>query len=94
MSCGRDTEEMCRYTIEEDKPLSLAVIECIAEVDGGDPETLPPLYESIDPEALNSLFRNRSTGEVTFTYLDYEITVTSDAITTTPLLEDQPVAAD
>lgn len=94
MSCGRDNQEMCRCTIEGDKPVSLAVIECISEVDDGNPETRPPLYEAIDPDALDNLFRDRNTGEVTFTYLEYKITVTSDAVTTTPRCDDPRVTAD
>lgn len=94
MSCGREKQETCRCSVDGDKPLSRAVIECVSEADDGDLETRPPLYEAIDPEALNNLFRDRNTGEVTFTYLDYEITVNSDAITTTRQVEEQPVSAD
>lgn len=93
MSCGRDAQEMCRCSIEGDKPLSLAVIECISLVDGGNPDTHPPLHDAIDPDALNNLFRDRESGEVTFSYLDYEVTVTGDAVVTRPS-ESQPVGAD
>ncbi len=84
----------CRCPIDGEKPLSLAVVECISKADGADPETLPPLHEAIDPEALDDLFRDRTPGEVTFTYLDYEITVGSDAVISTRQLEDQPATAD
>lgn len=94
MSRGRDKQEKCRCSIDGDKPLSCAVIDCVSKVDGGDPESRPPLYDAIDPEALDNLFHDRTDGEVTFTYLDYEITVTSDTVTTTRRLEDQPVSAD
>ena len=94
MSRRRDNRETCRCSIDRDTPLSLAVIECISKVDSDDPETRPPLHEAIDPDALNKLFRDRNSGEVTFTYLDYEITVNSDAVTTTQQLEDQPMSAD
>lgn len=94
MSCGRENQEVCRCSVEGDKPLSLAVIDCISEADGGNPDARPPLYEVLDPEALNNLFRDRNNGGVTFTYLDYEITVTPDAVTTTRRIEDQPVSAD
>lgn len=45
-----------------------------------------PLYESIDPDALDKLFRPtpsgkaRSEGTVTFDYADCEITVHSDGL--------------
>lgn len=94
MSYGRDNQEMNQCSIDGDKPFSLAVVECVSEIDDEEPETRPPLHEAIDPEALNNLFRDRNNGEVTFTYLDYEITVNSDTVTTTRRLEDQPVSAD
>ncbi|WP_321113099.1 HalOD1 output domain-containing protein [Halorussus salinisoli] len=93
MSCGKENQKMCRHSVEEEKPLSLAVIECIADADGTDPDTHPPLYEVIDPEALNNLFRDQTTGEVTFTYLDYKITVNHNTVTAQPTA-DQPVGAD
>jgi hypothetical protein len=37
-------------------------------------ELAPPLYDVIDPEALENLFRNTS-GSVTFEYREYEVTV-------------------
>lgn len=83
MSCGRGNQETCQCSFDEDTPLSLAIIECISEATGGDPENWPPLHEAIDPEALDNLFRDRNDGEVTFTYLDYEITANSNAVITT-----------
>jgi len=40
----------------EDVPTSTTVIEAIAAVSDGDATDLPPLYDSIDPNALNALF--------------------------------------
>lgn len=37
-------------------------------------ELSPPLYDVIDPDALEDLFRN-TTGRVTFEYREYEVTV-------------------
>lgn len=94
MSGGRDTDAVCRRSINGNDPPSHAVIDCISEVASGDSETRPPLYTAIDPEALNNLFRDRTNGEVTFTYLDYEITVNSDTVTTTRRREEQPMSVD
>lgn len=94
MSCGRESQEVCRCPIEGNKPLSLAVVDCVSEIDERKAEARPPLHEAIDPEALNNLFRDRKNGEVTFTYMDYEIEINSDAVTTTRRLEEQPVGAD
>ncbi|RBI59546.1 hypothetical protein DMJ13_22790 [halophilic archaeon] len=53
---------------------------------------LPPLYEVIDPDALANLFaptfegEERTTGQVTFTYFGYKVTVKSTGnITTNPI---------
>ncbi|RQG97963.1 HalOD1 output domain-containing protein [Natrarchaeobius chitinivorans] len=64
-------------------PVSLAVIEAVAERDGVDPVSLPPLYESIPPDALDSLFDDRSTDSeralaVEFAYHGYTVTITDD----------------
>lgn len=60
------------------KPTSTTVLEAIAEVKGVDiVELSPPLYETVDPEALDKLFQGGH-GEVHFEYLDYEVTVDHD----------------
>ena len=43
--------------------LSERVVESVAEAKGVDPLELGPLYDSIDPDALNSLFRGSPDGE-------------------------------
>lgn len=64
--------------MQREPALSTAVLQAIADYEGSDPRAVtPPLYESIDPEALDSLFRETS-GEVTFEYKDYTITVGSN----------------
>lgn len=56
------------------------IVESIAKAEGTYPTELsPPLYEVIDPEALESLFANDQTlGEVVFNYNNYEVRVFSD----------------
>lgn len=65
--------------------VSTAVVETVAAHEGVDPATLtPPLYEVLDPDALDALFASqpgdpaRATGAVTFTYREYTVTVSSD----------------
>lgn len=43
-----------------------------------DETELPPLYDRIDPGALDSLINRMADGEVSFAYADCEITVGSD----------------
>ena len=59
------------------------VIERIAQREGVDPISLSPLYEVIDPDALDSLFSPTSTcdrrsGAVEFTYCGYNVSVSFD----------------
>ena len=55
--------------------VSERVIELVAEQKGVDEGSLAaPLYDAIDPDALNSLFRNTE-GTVAFEYLDLVVTV-------------------
>ncbi|WP_224450510.1 HalOD1 output domain-containing protein [Haloprofundus salilacus] len=63
---------------------SQAVVERIAALEETDQAELDPLYETIDPEALDTLVetteRSNSSLQIQFTYNDYEVTVTSDGI--------------
>lgn len=68
------------------EPLSDTVIRAISEAAGLDPTELsPPLIESVDPDALDALFRprhdgspRRSTGRVAFTTGGHEVVVHGD----------------
>ncbi|WP_254534059.1 HalOD1 output domain-containing protein [Natrinema gelatinilyticum] len=63
------------HTVE--KLLSIRVIETVAEREGVAPTDLPPLYDVIDPEALDSIFTARR-GHLVFPYYGYRITVSGD----------------
>ncbi|WP_306053903.1 HalOD1 output domain-containing protein [Natronococcus wangiae] len=57
------------------------VVSAVADVVGADPVDLPPLYEAINPEALNDLFMSRSdtaVDTVQFQYAGYDIVVRGD----------------
>lgn len=66
------------------EPLIPSIINRIAEHEGVDPLDLaPPMYDVVDLEALDALFSpgvgdGSSVTEVTFTYNDAEVHVTSD----------------
>lgn len=62
---------------------SEAVITAVAAVAGRKPVDLPPLYEAVDPDALDSLVahaRRTGTGthELWFTYDEFDVGVRSD----------------
>lgn len=55
------------------------VVNAVAAYSNTDPMVLPPLYESIDADALNALLRsNGANCTVIFEYGGYEVTVNSD----------------
>lgn len=64
--------------------LSQTIVEAVAEREEVDPEDLEsPLYEAVNPDALNSLFEDdhSSTGAVSFMYKGYRVVVdSSDAV--------------
>jgi len=54
------------------------VVSAVARAEDVDPTDVePPMFEAIDGDALDRLFRE-TTGHVTFEYSDYEVTVTSE----------------
>ena len=44
--------------------VSSRVVEAVADAKGVDEETLPPLYETLDSDALDALFNHRLTPSV------------------------------
>ena len=78
------TEFTRRSDRSQDGTTSARVIEAVAEARGVDPLDLPPLYDVIDPDALNRLFNSDSPGRpngpgrVTFTLSGCEVVVESD----------------
>lgn len=58
------------------------VVRKIADRESVDPLELPPLYESVDPEALDALVetgdRSGSVRKIEFVYNDYSVHVTGE----------------
>lgn len=74
---------MYRYEFDDDpERTSEEVVSVVSAVDGTDPMDLPPLAETIDPDALDALFdrENAADRRLTFYYYSYRITVTADTI--------------
>lgn len=73
------------YRASQTEQLSEAIIRAIAATEGIDPTALDtPLYEAIDPDALDDLVQLRRAGgapspvRVQFSYYGYEIHVHGD----------------
>ena len=63
---------------QESAPTPLhAVVSAVAEAEDVDPVELPPLYNAIDPDALNALVTSDSStvSTVTFQYAGYAVVV-------------------
>ncbi|MBX0321816.1 hypothetical protein EGH21_02100 [Halomicroarcula sp. F13] len=67
---------------------SLAVPELVGRLEGIDPCSLPSLYESVNPEALDELFADDRGANcnlsVTFDYAGYRVTVRDGAVSVSP----------
>ncbi|WP_224268279.1 HalOD1 output domain-containing protein [Haloprofundus salinisoli] len=63
---------------------SQAIVERIAALEEADQTELDPLYETVDPEALNALVeateRSNPSLQIQFTYNGYEVTVSSGGV--------------
>ncbi|ELZ85727.1 hypothetical protein C453_07928 [Haloferax elongans ATCC BAA-1513] len=59
-----------------------AIADSVASILGKDACDIPPLAETVDPDALNQLFRDSPLGpqgrRLTFTYEAFEVTVSSN----------------
>lgn len=68
---------------DSDEPLTSTVMELILALTGEEPASGPPLWETIDPDALNQLFGSdgrvsQSSARLTFYHQRYTVTVQRD----------------
>jgi len=63
------------------------IVEKTAKATDTDTLEQPPLYDAVDPEALDTLIERMSSGEVEFVYAGHDVTVESDGTIT---LEERP----
>lgn len=60
------------------------VLQTVAAYENVPTTELPPLFDVVDPDALVAIFASppggprRAEGKVTFTYADYQVTVSAD----------------
>lgn len=81
-SNDRSIDVLIDATASKNDEFGTVVLTTIADELGTDPETLPPLRDSIDPDILNG-FRNadgESAKALSFEYLGYEVVVTDDGV--------------
>lgn len=66
-----------REDVRRDAP-SHRVVTAVSRATGESPATLPPLYEAVDPDALDALFGengSEASERFVFTYYGHEVTV-------------------
>jgi hypothetical protein len=80
-------------TLGAEMTASEAVLETVADRAGVDATELPSLYDAIDPDALDALFRDGRPGRVSFVYAGHEVTVCGrDQVTV--ICEPEPTNVD
>lgn len=66
-------------TAETDVSVSTLVVNTVSDATEMSVAELPPLYDAIDPDALDALFFSRDTdGYVEFQYAGHTVTVSAD----------------
>ncbi|SFF96471.1 hypothetical protein SAMN04488063_0952 [Halopelagius inordinatus] len=63
-----------------DEPLSFSVVRAVSRLAEKEPEALPPLYDVVDPDSLDTLFTDRTNrnGSLSFLLDGHEVTVYAD----------------
>lgn len=80
------------YQLDGSGSLVGAVIHLVSVATGNEPETMDPLYDVVDTDALENLFRPREeeTGKIEFRYCGCEVTALSNGeVVVSPLGRDE-----
>lgn len=68
------------------EPASNRVVYTVAAYANRTVDDLPPLYWSLEPDALDALVDTMERGSITFEYADHEVTVDAEgSVTAVPL---------
>lgn len=70
----------CVVDLAEWNSLTTAIIDVLAALTDNQPESMDPLYDVVDPDALDALFHSQSKqiGRIQFHYCGHDVTVQSD----------------
>ena len=73
---------------------SMAVVTFVAALEDVDPPALSPLFDVVDPDALDSVYEsitaNSPDGRVVLRYEGYEITLSGDGTISGRTIDDSP----
>lgn len=82
------------HDYESDTGIATAIIDAVARLTETPPTDIGPLYEVVDPDSLDRLFKSvdgslrQTDGKVTFTLHDSRVTVHSDGLIEIRLSDD------
>lgn len=68
--------------LDERPSTSETIVEAVADATDTDPTQLPPLYDTVNTDALDMLFSERDGGTLTFEYADCTVVVHGDVTVT------------
>jgi len=80
--------------MEMETTVSERVIEGVASATGTDEMELPPLYESVDTDALNELVESPGYVEISFVYAGQEVRIENDGEISVSECCDSPIAGE
>lgn len=69
---------MPRFPEPAREAVSLAIVSEVAESKNVDPVALDPLYETVDPDAVDALLEREFEGTIEFEYADCPVRVRGD----------------
>lgn len=70
--------ELFQVAVDRDEQPSEAVVRTVSTVSGKEPTSLAPLYDFLDPDALDALLENSDRVTVRFEFDGYPVTVQAD----------------
>lgn len=71
-------------------PVSEQVVQTVANRSNTDALDLPPLFDTLDPDSLDTLIREMDKGKISFEYAGYNISVDSQRVIE---VDQQPTSA-
>lgn len=69
---------IARRDIAGDPTPTIGVVELVSTVSGMSQTELPPLHDVVDPDALDTVFRDHDVGKVVFPYCGFAVVVSAD----------------
>jgi hypothetical protein len=82
-----DDPNRVRVSIDDEQTPSVAVVDAVAALTDTEPTDCPPLYDRVNPDAVDALFADRDGGQFTFEYHECQVTVHGDTEVTVTLRE-------